>query len=416
MPALDEADVLAEYSAFEVLPEEKMDFIYGHLLTSYINRQWFKQDIVYVIAGETPRSFDIENFGVKEDVWKTTHADEGYFHIVSITPGANVISCAGEWNYAEDYVKAHPDAKLMFSCAYETLASDYQESFLNNPGYASMKNILTNPNSVLLVASGNVKTILYALEESVPDMELGQYTSASVSSKLNNKITVCGYDPTKQNIFGLDEDSRRPIGFGRDKTNIVFPFMQLFKINGTEMTDTKSSFCTATASSALGNYLSILLYNNPGWTLTDAMTKMLDKYLYEENFKYLNKDGNIVNGEKWNLFRINSFLEEQVLCKEDFEKIQLSGDAVQLPLRKGLIYTGRGCQFEFDGVYYDTVKGNEQRFAAALAAGGGVVAQRWSRERWQKMGGGEVSLEAHLLNTSCESIPDLQLRRTIQVQ
>ncbi len=60
--------------------------------------------------------------------------------------------------------------------------------------------------------------------------------------------------------------------------------------------------------------------------------------------------------------------------------------------------------------------GNEPLFAAALAAGDGVVSQRWSRDRWLKMGGsGSAQLEARLVNSDCEIIPDLRLSRSVAV-
>lgn len=40
---------------------------------------------------------------------------------------------------------------------------------------------------------------------------MSEYNSASVNSKKNNKITVVGYNPAKNNIFWDDHESERPI-------------------------------------------------------------------------------------------------------------------------------------------------------------------------------------------------------------
>ena len=66
--------------------------------------------------------------------------------------------------------------------------------------------------------------------ESVKDGN--RYKSASVNSKLNNKITVVGYNSWGEgNYFCPIEygglESAMPVGFEKDKGNIVMPMIPL---------------------------------------------------------------------------------------------------------------------------------------------------------------------------------------------
>lgn len=62
-PTFETADYINEdYSWFNVLSRKTKAFIRLHLLTSYINAEWFrKENMVYIMIGEVPASFECED-------------------------------------------------------------------------------------------------------------------------------------------------------------------------------------------------------------------------------------------------------------------------------------------------------------------------------------------------------------------
>jgi len=64
-PTFENADYInQQYSWYNVMSPKKQEFIRGHLLTSYVNAEWFRKDnMVYIIMGEVPANIDCENIG-----------------------------------------------------------------------------------------------------------------------------------------------------------------------------------------------------------------------------------------------------------------------------------------------------------------------------------------------------------------
>jgi hypothetical protein len=44
------------------MSRKSKEFIRGHLLTSYVNAEWFRKDnMVYIIMGEAPENYECED-------------------------------------------------------------------------------------------------------------------------------------------------------------------------------------------------------------------------------------------------------------------------------------------------------------------------------------------------------------------
>lgn len=109
------------------------------------------------------------------------------------------------------------------------------------------------------------------------------------------------------------------------------PFSDLVDHYNNNLIDSASSLSTATLSSALGNYLSIIMHNHPGATLEDANTIMQERYLRAERFKYKDpEDGNIKDGEHWYFIDSDKFIQEEILHETEV-KAAFDGGIQSLP-------------------------------------------------------------------------------------
>ena len=139
-PTLETADVINDhYSWFNNLTQwykelwydpsvwnNKRNFVYPHVLISYITWERYKQDnMEYIIVWEIPASFTCE------DVWPvdwwtwSSHADGWYKHIKSITPFSSIKASYGWWDYVINYISQHPEKLFMLSCASDALGGRY---------------------------------------------------------------------------------------------------------------------------------------------------------------------------------------------------------------------------------------------------------------------------------------------------
>jgi len=417
---------------FNIIPQAKQHFIYPHMLVSYLASEWYKKNnLEYIIMGEVPIDIPCDNVGRGFSADYKYHADSGYSCIVAMTPTANIKSCGGSWEHLEPYVNGHSDKLFMVSCAADKgPAGDNVEDLQNSERYDALKRLLANDNLIISVASMNVATISKRLSERVEYEEGGSYGSASVFSDKNNKICVVGYDPGNNNVFGQDEESLRPIGF--DKGNIVMPMMPLVE-KDFELTGSTSSFPTATLSSTLGNFLSILMKTHPAVTLEGANTILQENYLREEKFKYVDDaDGNIKEGGEWYFFDTDKFFEYEVLQKDavDTAVKEIAGragndagngngagsgdDAVALPSGGGLCYMGPGVQFEVGDSRLDMTEENRAVFEAAWKTDPASLKWFFSPARAAEYGAtGSTGLTVRVLDTQARLIPDLS--RTVTV-
>lgn len=423
-PNLADADVLANYDWYGQLTTKQKAFMLPHIQTSFINAQWYAWDnLIYVVAGEIVDADDCENVGLEEDGSSRIHATAGYNHIRSISPSSNVKCSGGDWSYFEAYLQSHTDSFFCVSLADDWLVGDSVVQLVENSNYEVLKRLLEYSNTIYSCASNNksnwnnIKTT-NILDEDSPSENGGIYRSTSVNSGLNNKICVPGYNPDINNYFGWggDSGSCRPIGFGKEKHNIVMP---MFNLNY----DTASSFSTAMFSGTLGNYLSILMRTHPGVALEGANTILQENYLREETFKYVDdSDGSIKDGGQWYFFDTDKFFAYEVLQKEAVdaavEKIAgqagTDGAAVALPGGYGICYTGPGVQFEVAGNRLDMTEENRAAFEAAWTADPSAI--KWYFSPLQALvygASGTTQLTVGVLDTSARLVPDIS--RTVTV-
>lgn len=405
---------------YNLLPPQKQDFIYPHLLTSFMAGEWYKaEDLTYVIVGET--TVDT----VSEDISNSWgyggyHADTGFAQIKAIAPDA-IILCCGDaiLDFSLDqYIDTHPDKLFMLSCAADGTTGSTQEELKEHIGYSMWKSVLNKHNVIYSTAAGNCRDwngiyLDKILSENTPLIDGGLYTSTSINSEINNKICVAGYDPACKNIFGSDEESRRPIGFG--KGNIVMPMIPLVE-DRYVFTGTTSSFPTAALSGTLGNFLSILMKTHPGTTLEGANTILQENYLREEKFKYVDEtDGSIKEGGEWYFFDTDKFFEHEVLHKADVDTaLAAFSDDKPLPSGYGLCYIGPGIQFEVAGTSYDMTEANRAKFEAAWKADPASVKWYFNPASAAAFGAsGSVNVQVRVLDKDARLIPDIS--RTVSV-
>ena len=421
-PNLDDADVLANYDWYGPLTTKQKAFMLPLIRTSFINAQWYAWDnFIYVVACEIVDADDCENVGFGYG-GSNAHATAGYNHIRSISPGSTVKCSGGKWSYVEAYLQSHEDNNYCISISSDYLGGDSADQMKEDPEYEVLKTILDNSNVVVSCASNNKTNwnnapVSIILNEDCEQEDQGVYRSGSVNSGLNNKICVTGYNPDINNYFGWsgDSDSCRPIGFGKEKHNIVMP---MFNLNY----DTASSFSTAMFSGTLGNYLSILMRTHPGVTLEGANTILQENYLREETFKYVDdSDSSIKDGGLWYFFNTDKFFAYEVLQKDavDAAVEKISGQAgndasVALPGGYGICYTGPGVQFEVAGNRLDMTEENRAAFEAAWTADPSAV--KWYFSPLQALiygASGTSELTVGVLDTSAHLIPDVS--RTVTV-
>ncbi|MBR3075768.1 MAG: hypothetical protein IKH11_08485, partial [Bacteroidales bacterium] len=415
-PTFGSVDVTGKYDWYGSLTTRQKEFMLPHIQTSFINAEWFFDDLfIYVIVSEIPDFEDCENIGYPYG-GSVGHANGSYSHIRPLAPLATIKSSGGQWTYFESYFLNHTELNYCVSISSDYLVGDYKNELKESSDYESLKRILGYSNVIISCAANN-KTrwnnshVSLILNEDSDEIEEGVYRSGSVNSNLNNKICVPGYDPDKKNYFGWngDSDSCRPVGFGKDKHNIVMP---MFNLNY----DTASSFSTAMLSGTLGNFLSILMKTHPGTTLEGANTILQENYLREEKFKYVDEtDGSIKDGGDWYFFDTDKFFENEVLHKAEVDAaLAASGGDKPLPSGYGLFYTGPGIQFEAAGSRYDMTEANRATFEAVWKEDPASV--KWyfnSASATASGASGSVNVQVRVLDKDARLIPDIS--RTVSV-
>lgn len=424
-PTLSEVKVTDKFKAwggnsfldiawYDNFSQESKQFIYPHILVSYVASEWFRaENMEYIIMGEVPEEIPCENVGKDDPSCVSTHADEGYGRIKNLVPNAVVKACGGSWEDLLDYITKNPDLLILASCAYDLLGGSSPEGLKKKSHYQPFRSILDSDHVVVSVAVSNVRSIVLVLEENTvnPFSLPGAYNSASVTSDKNNKYTVAGYSPYRKNIFLDDIASCLPVGFG--KGNIVVPFVGGTSLDGYEDSDTYSSYPTAAFSASLGNFLSILLKTHPGVTLEGASTIMQEYYFRAEKMKYKDDDGVVKEGGDWHFFKTDEFIASEILQKNAVDAaFSSSARNIDLPSSGGLCYIGPGIQFEVDGTAYEMTETNRSTLTSAVSAGKSI---KWTfnRELAGKYATGTADITVRILDHAGELIPDI--KRTMSV-
>ncbi len=420
-PALSEVKVTDKFKAwggnsfldiawYDNFSQESKQFIYPHILVSYVASEWFRaENMEYIIMGEIPDEMnDYIDVGKGGGV-QSFHADEGYVRIKNLAPYSMIKFCGGSWSDLLEYVDKKPDLLVLASCAADFLLGDTPEQLKSSPYYQALRNILDSDNVMVSVAVLNKATaVSLTLEENATNPfpnRNSSYASASVTSNKNNKYTVSGYNQNLKNIFWEDISSRLPVGFG--KGNIVVPFIACSSKDGYEDSDTYSSYPTAAFSGTLGNFLSILLKTHPGVTLEGASTIMQENYFRAEKMKYKDDDGVVKEGGDWHFFKTDEFIASEILQKNAVDAaFSSSARNIDLPSSGGLCYIGPGIQFEVDGTAYEMTETNRSTLTSAVSAGKNI---RWTfnRELAEKYATGTADITVRILDHAGELIPDI---------
>ena len=178
-----------------------------------------------------------------------------------------------------------------------------------------------------------------------------------------------------------------------------------------------SSFPTAVTSAVVGNAVSIIMANHPGITAEDAMTIIVNQYLREETFQYMDEttNGQLVDGGRWYFIEIQQLLDHELLQADQLNSLQFNADEVELPFSQGLCYAGLGVQFEYESEKYDCIEANISTLKEALKSGN--IKWYWNKDRFRKYGGTDsATLKAYIIDCNYNRIPDLQLEVTKYIQ
>lgn len=195
------------------------------------------------------------------------------------------------------------------------------------------------------------------------------------------------------------------------------PMIPLISSDNQEDYDTASSYPTAVTSAVVGNAVSVVMANHPGITAEDAMTIIVNQYLREETFQYIEPatKGQFVDGGKWYFIEIQQLLDHELLQADQLNSLEFNADEVELPFSQGLCYAGLGVQFEYEGQKYDCIKANLAPLKEALKSG--AIKWYWNKDRFRKYGGTDsATLKAYIMDCNYNSIPDLQLELNKKVQ
>lgn len=178
-----------------------------------------------------------------------------------------------------------------------------------------------------------------------------------------------------------------------------------------ESPTTASSFPTAVTSAVVGNAVAVVMGNRADLTPVDAMEIIVNNYLREETFQYMDETTNweLADGGKWYFLKMEELLNNELLQAGKLESLVLQGDDVALPQGKGICYMGKGVQFEVDGARHNL--SDTSALTAALKAGN--ARWYWNRSLFRKQGGTtSAELDVYITDLNGEKIPDLHLTIT----
>lgn len=413
-PSIPTASMIATtYPWYNNLQQSTRNFIYPHLLASYAACNHSKlENRVHVIMGESYDHESPDNISSFSETSK--HAYQGYWRIKSLCPGVT-IKCCLSYSIFEEYYNENTNNSYFASCASDLVSVDHIEQLYGSNAQA-LRRLLNNKNYFLSAAIGNVLSSYYkTYNENIKDGNF--YCSASINSLYYNKITVTGYNTWgRNNFFAQSNDSqglssRMPVGFDITKGNIVMPMSGVIGSGNDEDKRSTSSFPTAVTSAVVGNAVAVVMGNRAGLTPVDAMEIIVNNYLREETFQYMDETTNweLTDGGKWYFLKMDELLNNELLQASKLESLALQGDDVALPQGKGICYMGKGVQFEVDGVRHNL--SDTSALTAALKAGD--ARWYWNRRLFRKQGGTtNTELDVYITDLNGEKIPDLHLTIT----
>ena len=328
-PTLNTVDIISEqYPWFNKLSQEVKNFIYPHLLASYVACNRSEQsNRVHIIMWETTNENWVENIGQRTD-W-SDHAKEWSYRIRVLCPDVPIKACHDKWGDLEKYIEQHPNEFFIISCAAGSGWWGSRNEFEGNPETAPEERLLNNKNVIIICSVGNWAQAWWKMyNENIEDWN--RYNPSSLNSELNNKITVFWYvEWRSDNYFSPDATvywwvkSAMPVWYKKSEWNLVMPMISLIRSNGQSDYSTSSSYPTAVASGVVWNAVSVVMSNNVGITPADAMTIIGDNYLNKKTFQYKDETTNweLVDWVDWYSIDMQKLLEHEFLQSYKIDKL-----------------------------------------------------------------------------------------------
>lgn len=147
------------------------------------------------------------------------------------------------------------------------------------------------------------------------------------------------------------------------------------------------------------------------------MTIIANNYLREETIQYKDEttNGELADGGQWYFIEIQHLLDHELLKADQLNSLKFNADEVELPFSQGLCYAGLGVQFEYEGQKYDCIEANLSTLKDALKSGN--IKWYWNKDRFRKyVSKDSTTLKAYIMDCNYNSIPDLQLELTKNIQ
>ena len=416
-PTLNTVDIISEqYPWFNKLSQEVKNFIYPHLLASYVACNRSEQsNRVHIIMWETTNENWVENIGQRTD-W-SNHAKEWSYRIRVLCPDVPIKACHDKWGDLEKYIEQHPNEFFIISCAAGSGWWRSLSEFKGNPETAPEERLLNNKNVIIICSVGNWAQAWWKMyNENIEDWN--RYNPSSLNSTLNNMITVFWYvEWRSDNYFSPDAtvywwvNSAMPVWYKKSEWNLVMPMISLIRSNGQSDYSTSSSYPTAVASGVVWNAVSVVMSNNVGITPADAMTIIGDNYLNKKTFQYKDETTNweLVDWVDWYSIDMQKLLEHELLQSDKIDKLQFYESEVELPYGPWVCYIGKWVMFEFEWERYSTTAANQSVFIQALKSWN--VKFFWNKDlfleqSWNNL----VKIDVYVVDKNGDKLPDLHLR------
>ena len=415
-PIINLANVMEKYPRFNNLQQSTRDFIYPHILASYLACNWAKQDNrVHIIMWEAPDAPGVENIWQFNDY--SSHAYSWYYRMRAMAPDATIKWCNDYYDNLEKYIDQHPDKYFLISCAFMGIWWSSWQELQDCPEVPALRRILKKKNVIVAFAGGNHATNRKVYNESVKDWNRYEWWSIN-TEWLNNKITVKWYGMREPyNYFSPDPqkywwlNNALPVWYDIEKWNILMPMTSLIYTDNTEDPRTTCSFATAVAIAIIWNAIDIVLSNpdHSGITAEDAMTIIRNNYLIQKKFKYKDETTNweLVDGGDWYFIDMQNLINNELLQENKMKKMQFNADVVELPYEEWVACIGKWLQFKYNWEIYNATKDNQSILDEALKSWG--VKRYYSNKLREEQWWDSVDFYVYGVDKDWHRIPDVEL-------
>jgi len=322
-------------------------------------------------------------------------------------------------NWAADvasYAKSHPDEIIMISCAitgYDesqmaelfkldnvlvcTAIGDFHSSYWN-PRMGYCQGTDWNKYGITRISThSDPNARCYEWDAT---NQPWKKTIGTLYSGKNNRITVLWLVPWNNCFAASDQISNRneslcPVWYPKKNWylwnyNTVIGMPSGVSSSWDFVNESNSSYPAAVVSAMLWNMIDIIKSNNPELTISECMD-IINNYLGEERFYYVDDVDNPSNKKKWWIFYVinwDRFIEDWVLHINELKNIDTGSDVIDLPSYKGVCYTWKWVWFWIGKTYYwGLTKDNINYLLAAWGKGESVTwtisKSMWDSQWWR---------------------------------